>query len=147
MAITYFNWSEIYLKSRKDPAAIIILAYAQTSLYNEIYSLRLMRNLNINHIPSFMFQARLLEQKKQHLVCNYKTIDPQGYFKNPNFLTAGVPIWNKVYYLRALSLRRLSDTGNKIPRDYFKTAESNLFMTVEKDYIYFNYEDSYSSTS
>jgi hypothetical protein len=144
---TYFNWNEIYSKSRKDNAAIIILAFAQTTLYNEIYSSILMKKLNIHHIPQFMFKDKILEQKKQQLICNYRTQDAQSYFKNPKFLLANVPAIDKVVYLRALSLRRISDRSDRIPRDFFKKLEYNPFMTIEKDYINFTYESSFSRTS
>lgn len=139
---TLFNWDEIYKKSRKDLAAIIILAYAQTKLYNELSSKSLIRKLNINHIPSFLFQRQILKQHKYSLECTYKTEDAQSYFKNPTFLTSAASAKHKVIYLRALSMRRLTENGNYIPRDYIGKLSYNPFLHVDGSFIYFPLENS-----
>jgi len=140
--ITLFNWDEIYKKSRKDLAAIIILAYAQTKLYNEISSKGLMKKLNIHHIPPFLFYTQTLTQHKHMLICNYTTEEPQSYFKNPAFLTSGASAKHKVIYLRALSMRRLTETCDYIPRDYLGSLSYNPFLQVDNDFIYFPQENS-----
>ena len=142
MDITLFNWEEIYKKSRKDMAAIIILAFAQTKLYNEISSKGLMKKLNIHHIPSFLFYNRILVQHKHQLICNYHTEDAQSYFRNPAFLLSAASAKHKVIYLRALSMRRLTDADNKIPRDYIGSLSYNPFLEVDNDFIYFPQENS-----
>ena len=81
--ITYFNWYELISKARKDQSAILILTFAQTKLYNPYTTKGLMKALNINHIPVHLFSTGLLEQKKDKLICNYKTQEPMSYFKNP----------------------------------------------------------------
>jgi len=48
VAITYFNWYEILSKARKDQTAILILTFAQTSLYNPYTTKGLMKALKIN---------------------------------------------------------------------------------------------------
>lgn len=142
MDITLFNWDEIYRKSRKDLAAIIILAFAQTKLYNEISSKGLMKKLNIHHIPSFLFQTQTLVQHRHKLVCNYITEEPQSYFKNPAFLFSGASAKHKVIYLRALSMRRLSESNDYIPRDYLGSLSYNPFLQVDEKHIYFPQENS-----
>lgn len=140
MDITLFNWDEIYKKSRKDLAAIIILAFAQTKLYNESSSQTLLKKLNINHIPQFLFANDILRQTKTGIVCNYRTIEPISYFNNPNFLLTNINARHKVNYLRAISMRRLSSKENKIPRDYFDTINYNPLLKVDDDFIYFTFE-------
>jgi len=147
VAITYFNWAEIILLARRDPAAIIILAYAQTSLYNEFVAKNLIQRLNIHHVPSSLFSDRLLVQHKNSLECTYKTREPLSYFNNPDFLFLNVSAKEKVSYLRALSMRRISDTSNSIPRDYFNKVANNHFLKVDEDYIHFPLESSVSRKS
>lgn len=144
MDITLFNWPEILAKSRKDMAAIIILAYAQTTLYNEYSSKTLMKRLSINHIPLFMFRQKLLKQENNKLVCTYYTEQPQSYFKNPAFLFSGASITHKVVYLKALSMRRITESEDKIPRQYFDSLSYNPFLQVKDDYIHFLQESSVS---
>jgi len=144
VAITFFNWHELLLKGRKDMAAIIILAYAQTSLYNESSSKKLLYKLNINHIPLFMISSRLLIQQKTQLLCTYKTTDAQSYFKNPSFLTSSTPIKQRVQYLKALSMRRINEQQDYIPKSYMNLTEYNPFMEVKDNYIHFTYESSVS---
>ena len=93
--ITYFNWYELISKARKDQSAILILTFAQTKLYNPYTTKGLMKALNINHIPVHLFSTGLLEQKKDKLICNYKTQEPMSYFKNPWFLTQNVSVLQK----------------------------------------------------
>lgn len=140
MDITFFNWDEIYNKSRKDPAAIIILAYAQTKLYTKSSSKTLLSKLNIHHIPSFLFQQNVLEQTKLGIVCNYRTEQPISYFKNSSFLFSATSARAKAIYLRALSMRRLTDNNDKIPREYFDRVDYNPFLRVSNDFIYFTPE-------
>ena len=142
MDITLFNWDELYKKSRKDLAAIIILAYAQTKLYNELSSKTLMKKLNIHHIPPFLFHSRTLVQHKNALVCNYKTEEPQSYFRNTAFLTSCASAKHKVIYLRALSMRRLSEEDNFIPRDFIGELSYNPFLQIDENLIYFPQENS-----
>ena len=79
--ITYFNWYELISKARKDQSAILILTFAQTKLYNPYTTKGLMKALNINHIPVHLFSTGLLEQKKDKLICNYKTQEPMSYLR------------------------------------------------------------------
>lgn len=144
MGITLFNWPEILVKSRKDMAAIIILAYAQTKVYNEYSSRTLMKRLNIHHIPLFMFRQKLLKQEHNKLVCTYYTEQPQSYFKNPAFLFSGASVKHKVVYLKALSMRRMGEIEDKIPLEYFDTLSYNPFLEVKDNYIYFTQESSVS---
>ena len=78
----YFNWYEILGKARKDQTAILILTFAQTSLYNPYTTKGLMKALKINHIPLHLFTWVILEQKKDSLVCHYKTQEPMSYINN-----------------------------------------------------------------
>lgn len=145
--ITYFNWHELLLYGRRDMAAIIILAYAQTSMYNEYSSKTLMKRININHIPNFLFQSGILEQKNKFLQCNYKTKEPQSYFVNSKFLIYNLPVRQKVNYLKALSMRRITDKSNKIPREFFDKVTNTMLLTTDDRYIYFPLESSVSKTS
>lgn len=140
MDITFFNWDEIYNKSRKDYAAIIILAYAQTKLYTKSSSKTLLNKLHINHIPSFLFTQGILEQTKLGVVCNYKTKEPISYFRNSNFLFSATSAKDKALYLRALSMRRITDEANQIPREYFDKVSYNPFLKVDDNFIYFTPE-------
>jgi hypothetical protein len=142
VAITFFNWHELLLKGRKDPTAIIILAYAQTRLYNESSSKKLLHKLNLHHIPLFMVSSRLLIQQKSSLLCTYRTQEPQSYFKNPYFLTANISIKQRLQYLKALSMRRISEQQDCIPKSYMNLTDHNPFMQVKDNYIYFTYESS-----
>ena len=142
MDITYFNWYELLAHSRGDLAAIMCLAYAQSSEYNEKSTKLLMRKLNINHIPYFLIKNRTFVQYRHILVCNYKTKEPQSYFLNPRFLFINVPITDKIVYLRALSMRKPSCTNDYIPRKYYKKVKSNFFMRITEDNIYFPEESS-----
>lgn len=142
MNITYFNWHEIESRARRDPAAILILTYAQTSLYNEISAKQLLQKLHIHHIPQFLFSSKTFTQYRTKLQCNYKTDDPQSYFRNANFLTYAVDAKSKVSYLRALSMRRISDNSNRIPRRYFNKVAYNPFIQTDEEYIYFPLESS-----
>ena len=62
MDITYFNLSEIRKKARQDQAAILILTFAQTKLYNPYTTTGLMKSLKINHVPPFLIMNGTLEQ-------------------------------------------------------------------------------------
>jgi len=140
VATTYFNWEEIYLKSRKDVAAIIILAFAETKLYDRLSSRTLLRLLNINHVPPFLFREGLLEQTKVGIIFKYSTQEPISYFKNSSFLFTAVSAKYKANYLKAISMRRLSDTSSKIPREYFDKVSYNPFLKIDDDFIYFTPE-------
>ena len=142
MAITYFNYNEIYLRARKDPAAIIILTYGQTNLYNILSTKQLMSKLNINHIPSYLFTRGYLKQSNGRLWCMYKTIEPQSYFRNPNFLFSMASARHKALYIRALSTKKIANQDNKIPRYYFNKVAYNPFLIVTDDYIEFKQESS-----
>ena len=147
MEITYFNWYELVAKARKDQAAILILAFAQTSLYNAKTTKGLMKALNINHIPMFLFTAGLLEQKKQGLVCNYKTKEPMSYIRNPWFFTHTVSTQNKLEYLHLLSMRRISELDNCIDKNYINKDIKNPYIEIKGDKIYFLPESSASRKS
>tara|TARA_B110000285_G_C15141085_1_gene630790 strand:+ start:3045 stop:3497 length:453 start_codon:yes stop_codon:yes gene_type:complete len=145
--MTYFNWAELVSVGRRDPAAIIILAYAQTTIYNESYAKNLLNKLNINHIPPFLFYAKTFTQYKSNLVCNYRTKEIQSYFKNPSFLFTNVSARQKMLYLRALSMRRVTEKVDHIPRNYFNKVAYNPFLDIKEDYIYFPQESSVSRAS
>jgi hypothetical protein len=145
--ITYFNWYELTSKARKDQAAILILAFAQTSLYNARTTKGLMKALNINHIPMFLFTAGLLEQKKDKLVCNYKTKEPMSYFKNPWFFTHTVNTQTKLEYLHMLSMRRISESQDYIAKNYIRKDLQSPYLEIKGDKIYFLLESSVSRKS
>jgi hypothetical protein len=142
MDITYFNWDEIWRVSRGDLAAIIILTYAQTKLYNEISAKTLMSRLGINHIPPSLFHNKTLIQYKNQLICNYKTQEPQSYFINPSFLFSLVPARNKAVYIKALGMRRISSSDVYIPKKYFDNINPNPFVEITEDRIIFKPESS-----
>ena len=145
--IIYFNWYELVSKARKDQAAILVLAFAQTKLYNARTTKGLMKALNVNHIPMFLFTAGLLEQKKDRLVCNYKTKEPMSYFCNPWFLTHNVSISKKIEYLQLLSMRRISEAQDYIAKSYVKKEIKSPYIEIKNDKIYFLPESSVSRKS
>ena len=147
MDITYFNWYELVSKARKDQSAILILTFAQTKLYNPYTTKGLMKALNINHIPVHLFSTGLLEQKKDKLVCNYKTEEPMSYFKNPWFLTHNVSVLKKTEYLQMLSMRRISESQDYIAKNYIRKDLQNPFIKIKGDKIYFPQESSESRKS
>ena len=138
----YFNWYELMSKARKDQAAILILTFAQTKLYNPYTTKGLMKALNINHIPVHLFTTGLLEQKKDKLVCNYKTEEPMSYFRNPWFLTKNVPVLQKTEYIQMLSMRRISEAQDYIAKNYIRKDLQNPFIKIKGDKIYFPQESS-----
>ena len=140
--ITYFNWYELISKARKDQSAILILTFAQTKLYNPYTTKGLMEALNINHIPVHLFSTGLLEQKKDKLICNYKTQEPMSYFKNPWFLTQNVSVLQKTEYLQMLSMRRISEAQDYIAKNYIRKDLQNPFIKIKGDKIYFPQESS-----
>ena len=144
MDITYFNWNELQQRGQRDPAAIIILTYAQSKSYNTPIAWHqgksLLQILNIHHIPSFLFQTGILEAMAGNIFCTYKTKEKQSYIKNTKFLRYNVAAHYKVNYIKILSMRRISDKTNKIPRNYIKNIIDNPFLTYDKDFIYFRYE-------
>lgn len=140
--MTYFNWDELLFYSKKDMAAIICLVYAQTKVYNEYSSRTLMKKLNIHHMPPHLFTMGIFRPYKHLLYCDYVTKEPQSYFKNHKFLFAKVPVRDKVVYLRALSMRKPTDTNDYIPRDYYRKVNKNFFLNITEDKIYFPYESS-----
>ena len=140
--ITYFNWYELISKARKDQSAILILTFAQTKLYNPYTTKGLMKALNINHIPVHLFSTGLLEQKKDKLICNYKTHEPMSYFKNPWFLTQNVSVLKKTEYLQMLSMRRISEAQDYIAKNYIRKDLQNPFIKIKGDKIYFPQESS-----
>jgi hypothetical protein len=140
--MTLFNWDELLILSRRDLAAIICLAYAQTKVYNELSSKTMLKTLNIHHIPRHIFNRDCFELTKHAgLVCHYKTKEPQSYFRNKEFLFYNVPARQKVVYLKALSLRRLTDSSNSIPKEYFDNVKPNIFLKITDDRIYFPLEN------
>lgn len=141
MVTTYFNWDELLVLGRKDLAAILCLAYAQTNVYNELSSKTMLRTLNIHHIPRHIFNKNCFYlDKRVGLVCYYKTKEPQSYFRNPEFLFYNVPARKKVVYLKALSMRRINENQNYIPKKYFENVTENPFLTITDDRIYFPLE-------
>ena len=140
--ITYFNWYELISKARKDQSAILILTFAQTKIYNPYTTKGLMKALNINHIPVHLFSTGLLEQKKDKLICNYKTQEPMSYFKNPWFLTQNVSVLQKTEYLQMLSMRRISEAQDYIAKNYIRKDLQNPFIKIKGDKIYFPQESS-----
>tara|TARA_B100000282_G_scaffold268036_1_gene220642 strand:+ start:246 stop:695 length:450 start_codon:yes stop_codon:yes gene_type:complete len=140
--ITYFNWYELVSKARKDQSAILILTFAQTKLYNPYTTKGLMKALNINHIPVHLFSTGLLEQKKDKLICNYKTQEPMSYFRNPWFLTHNVSVLKKTEYIQMLSMRRISEAQDYIAKNYIRKDLQNPFIKVKGDKIYFPQESS-----
>ena len=142
MEKVYFNWYELLSKARKDQTAILILIFAQTSLYNPYTTKGLMRALKINHIPVHLFTTGLLEQKKEGLVCNYKTEEPMSYFKNPYFLTQNASVIHKTEYLQMLSMRRINEAQDYIAKNYIRKDLQNPFVSIKGDKIYFLQESS-----
>ena len=143
MVTTYFNWIELSRIARRDPAAIVVLTYAQTKGYNEPLAWggkNLLQILRINHVPMFLFQSGILNSVKGKITCTYKTEDPQCYLKNTKFLTYNVSAYDKALYIRALAYRRISEKEDKIPRMYFGEIKPNPFITYDDDFIYFRYE-------
>lgn len=134
-------------KARKDQAAILILTFAQTKLYNPYTTKGLMKALNINHIPVHLFTTGLLEQKKDKLVCNYKTEEPMSYFRNPWFLTKNVPVLQKTEYIQMLSMRRISEAQDYIAKSYIKKEIQSPYIEIKNDKIYFLPESSVSRKS
>lgn len=145
--LTYFNWYELMSKARKDQAAILILTFAQTKLYNPYTTKGLMKALNINHIPVHLFTTGLLEQKKDKLVCNYKTEEPMSYFRNPWFLTKNVPVLQKTEYIQMLSMRRISEAQDYIAKNYIRKDLQSPYLEIKGDKIYFLPESSESRKS
>ena len=134
-------------KARKDQSAILILTFAQTKLYNPYTTKGLMKALNINHIPIHLFSTGLLEQKKDRLVCNYKTEEPMSYFKNPWFLTKNVSVLQKTEYIQLLSMRRISEAQDYIAKNYIRKDIENPFIKIKGNKIYFTQESSESRKS
>lgn len=138
----YFNWSDLVLLSRKDMAGILCLTHGLNPRYNELSSKTMMTRLGINHIPSSLFADGLFCQKKRQLLCLYKPREPQSYIKNSYFLYMHVPVQQRITYLKALSLRKLTSNDDFIPRHYFSKVKSNIFLHITEDKIYFPYESS-----
>lgn len=78
------------------------------------------------------------------LICNYVTKEPQSYFKNSSFLFLNAPARDKVVYIKALSLRKISNSDNYIPLRYMPNVSTNLFLKVADDKILFPLESSVS---
>ena len=70
----------------------------------------------------------------------YKTKEKQSYILNPKILTYNVNAQTKVFYIKALSMRRISEKVNYIPRNYLNEKINNPFLTEDKDFIHFRYE-------
>lgn len=143
MSITYFNYKEIFIRAKGDPAAIVLLTYAQSKEYNAYTSKKLMKHLSINHIPQNLFVNRFMYFGLDSLVYpKYKTIEPQSYIRNTSFLTYGVSARAKAIYIKALSARKINSKENRIPRSYFNKVADNPFLKVDDEYIYFPLEAS-----
>ena len=139
--ITYFNWDELLVSGRKDINAIICLTYGITKDYNEYSAKTLMKSLRINRIPAFLFHSKIFTQYKHTLTCNYKVKEPQSYIRNVEFLKMGAPARDKAVYLKALSMRRITEKENYIPLSYFPNISKNIFLDIQPDRIYFPYEE------
>jgi len=146
-AVTYFNWYELTSKARKDQAAILILTFAQTKLYNPKTTKGLMNALKINHIPAHLFTDGILEQTKTELKCHYKTQEPMSYLTNAWFLTHNVNILKKIEYLQLLSMRRISEKQDYIAKTYIRKDLMNPYIQAKGDKIYFLPESSESRKS
>ena len=141
MAITYFNWDELRVKARGDPAGIIILTYGLSPGYNVSTSQYMIKKLNINHIPQFLFRKNyLIATKDKKVKINVKTKEIQSYFTYDKFLFARVSARQKALYLWALAMRPLDDVRNFVPRVLFGNVAYNPFLEVTKDKIKFTYE-------
>ncbi len=141
MAITYFNWDELRVKARGDPAGIIILTYGLSPGYNVSTSQYMIKKLNINHIPQFLFRKNyLIATKDKKVKINVKTKEIQSYFTYDKFLFARVSARQKALYLRALAMRPLDDVRNFVPRVLFNNIAYNPFLEVTEDKIKFIYE-------
>tara|TARA_Y100000296_G_C5109784_1_gene224532 strand:- start:59 stop:445 length:387 start_codon:yes stop_codon:yes gene_type:complete len=120
------------------------LTYAQTKSYNEFITWQgksLLELLHINHIPAFLFQQGTLDSIKGKIYCNYRSKEKQSYMLNPKILTYNVNAKLKVNYIKILSMRRISEKCNYIPRAYLTDLEmENPFLTYDENYIYFRYE-------
>ena len=144
MDITYFNYDEIFIRARGDPAAIVLLTYAQSPMYNNLTTKELMKLLNINHIPRHLFTSKTLAVTAytQQIICTYRTIEANSYINNPSFLSYGLNARQKMHYIKALSARKINSKENKIPRNYFDKVASNPLFEVSDDFIYFPLEAS-----
>jgi hypothetical protein len=141
VAITYFNWDELRIKARGDPAGIIILTYGLSPSYNVSSSQYMIKKLNINHIPVFLFRKNYLIVTKDNKVkINVKTEDAQSYFTYDKFLFARVSARQKALYLRALAMRALDDGRDFVPRVLFNNIAYNPFLKITEDKIKFIYE-------
>lgn len=118
------------------------MVYAQTKEYNELSSKTLLSKLKIHHVPAFLFQAKTFVQYKHELVCAYKTKEPQSYFTNSRFLFMNTSAKDKVVYLKALSMRRLSNKNTYIPYKYFPNVKYNPFLDIKDGLIHFPLESS-----
>ena len=149
----YFNWYEILAKARKDQTAILILTFAQTSLYNPYTTKGLMKALKINHIPIHLFTWGILEQKRDSLVCHYKTQEPMSYMKNPYFMTQNVSIIKKTEYIQMLSMRRISEKHDYIQTiitttDIYKLNNIGFDFNSKENNIYeLKKDETYSKTT
>ena len=134
----------MYRLGRGNSAAIVILTYAQTKVYNEpivSQGRSLLDLLRINHIPAFLFQQGTLDSIKGRIYCNYRNREKQSYILNTKFLTYNVQAQLKVNYIRALSMRRISEKYDYIPKSYLTNLEvDNPFLTYDEQYVYFRYE-------
>ena len=116
-------------------------------MYNESYAKNLLSRLNINHIPPFLFYAKTFTQYKNTLICNYRNREIQSYFKNPSFLFTNVSARQKMLYLLAVSMRRINEEADHIPRNYFNKVAYNPFLEIDENNIYFPLESSVSRNS
>lgn len=143
MGIIYFNYQEIYTRAGGDPAAILLLTYAQSTEYNAYTSKQLMKKLCINHIPQRLFLNKSLHFGLDNKIYpKYKTEEPQSYIKNTSFFTYGVGARAKAVYIKALSARKLNSKEDRIPRNYFNKVSDNPFLKVDDNFIYFPLEAS-----
>ena len=95
-------------------------------------------------LPIHLFKWGILEQKKNSLVCHYKTQEPMSYIKNPYFMTQNVSIIKKIEYIQMLSMRRISEKQDYITKKYIKKELQNPFIQIKEDKIYFTQESSHT---
>ena len=142
--IIYFNYDHLHKVGRGDAEAIIILTHGLIKGYNKtmgITSARLMLHLNVNRIPSFLFQQGTLYSKNNLIYSRYKTYEPQSYIKNIAFLFYQVDVKYKLRYLQMLSKRRINEFTDRIPLNYFEDLDArNPLYRFDGDNLFFNLE-------
>ena len=141
--IIYYNYDHLHKVARGDPNAIIILTHGLIKGYNKtmgITSNRLMLNLNVHQIPSFLFQQGTLYSKNNLIYSRYKTYEPQSYITNSGFLFYQIDVKHKMLYMKALSKRRINENTDRLPLDYFGQINDNPLYRFDGNELYFYLE-------